>query len=687
MLRLMTRYKRSQNLILVGIIVVLAVGMFIAYGTPSGWSKSGGPKVVEPVADSTVIAEVDGRDITAKDYADGIRRYLAMYQMYRSQSPSAALPTDVKGLRDRGTDKELLRSLVRDKIIEAEAERLALTATEDELRDRIREMYSPDGKWIGYEKFKRAIERQGSTVYEFEQSLRRQITEDKLRKFVTDGIQVSSREIEENYKQSNTKFQVTFTVLEEKSYLDKVQAPTDQEVKAYFDSHKDAFRATKDQRKIQYLFISQEKAGETVPVTDEELRKEYDPEKQVKSIKVKQIVLNVLTPKDEDTVRTKANELVKRARGVDNTPAEDFDALARGNSQDTASAPNGGDLGLVERSNVKPGDVLEQAFSLEVNKVSEPILKNNKFYIFKVTEKTPKTFEEAREALMASVRNRLSYKQASKFADSALNALTQTRDIQKAAAQAAKEMSTKDKAVNPQDLIRTTPFFSAGDDIPEIGSNPSFEESTSALTAKGDIGDKVGVRGGFAIPQLVEIRKPGDPAFEDVKDKVAEKAKKEKALQMAYDEAKKLIAEAKDAAGLKAAAEAKGLKIEEAKDIVATSSLSGRIYPAVYNAAEKAKVGELLPTPFYNSFDSATMMVAVVGVTGRTDADMTKLSEQSKGIEENLRSARAGAMFEAYLDGAKRRLKETGRLIVNQELIERILVTLSQSEAQAPAQP
>lgn len=677
MLQVLSRYRRSQNTILLVVTAVLVLGMVAAYSLPSkSLFGSGGPKTAEPVPDNKVIATVDGHDITAKEYVDALNRIVSMYRNFAQQSQqNSGFPMSIRDLRQRGTDKAILQQLIRQKVVEMEATRLGLTCTESELQQRLVEQFNQDGRWIGYDKYKKIIRRQGREPVDFERDLAYSITEEKLRNYITSGIQVSQREVEDDYKRTNTKFELSFVTIPDSNFEKDVPAPTDAEIQAYFDGHKDDFKATKDQRKVRYIYVSQDEAAKTVPVSDEELKKEYDPEKQIKSIRVSQIVLNVLTPKDEETVLAKANDLIQRARGKNGAKPEDFAALARGNSQDTASAQKDGDLGVVERSAVKSGDPLESAFTVKPGEISEPVRRGDRFYIFKVTDRTSKTFEEAKPGLLALVRNRLSYSKASQIADEAVAELAKSKNFEETAKKISAKLNLK-----PEDVKRETPFFVPGDDLKDIGSNPSFEEKTNVLTAAGEVGEKVGVRGGFAIPQLVEIRKPGDPVLADVKEKVIAKVKKEKAATMAFEKAKELIAKAKDAAGLKAAAEEMKLKIEEAKDFGNSALLGGRQYPAAFYNIDKAKVGELVPVPLYSSRDSVAVSVAVVAVAKRTDADLTKLNDQVKSIQERLRGDRANTMFETYIDGVKRRLKDEKRLRIDDGLVERVLITASQSD-------
>src|SRR4029079_14597432 len=117
--------------------------------------------------------------------------------------------------------------------------------------------------------------------------------------------------------------------------------------------------------------------------------------------------------------------------------------------------------------------------------------------------------------------------------------------------------------MKPEEVVRQTPFFAEGDELPEIGANPAFEESTAELKNTGDIGDKVGVRGGFAIPQLVATNEPHEAVLDEVKVKVEERVKAEKAKELRAQEACSVLSRSGGTTdGLKAAIEKAGLKSE-----------------------------------------------------------------------------------------------------------------------------
>lgn len=654
MLRFLNERKRSQKLIWVFISVIVVFGMVAFYAPTRGI-----PGASSDVGETELVAKVGSAEITALDYTKSLDMLMQAYQGMLSRGGSGVTYNSLKSM---GLDKTALESLIRRKIIAMEVERLGLEATDSELQKRIREQFTVDGQWVGFDKYKRFVERSGQSVEEYELSLRELIAEEKLRAFVTGGISVSKKEIQDQFNRENTSFNLAYAVAEPSQMIDKI-APTEEELKAFFEQKKADFKVNKTQRKIDYIYVSQELVGKTMTISDDELKKDFDPDRYPAGVRVSQIVIKFLTPDDEAIARSKADELVARARGTAGVKAEEFDVLARGNSQDTATKDKGGDLGFLSRDAIKPGSYLMTALNMKVGEVSEPIREGNAFYILKLTERKNKTFEEAKEALLASARNRLSYRRASEIADEAAKLLKEKKDIKAVAAEIAQKTGA-----TPEETYRQTPFFVEGDDVPGIGTNPSFEEATAKLKT-GEVGDKVGVRGGFAIPMLAATREPGDPVFDEVKSKVEQKYKQEKAKEFSEKKAAAVIAATGGKAdALKAAAEKEGLKFYTKDDYKVGSFLESAGSGAqIESAVFELKEGEVVKQPVF-----AGDKYIVLAATKRTEPDMTKFNEQSKLIEERIVSERREVTFNAYIDNLKKKLKDSGQLVIYKDTINKI---------------
>ncbi|MBL8148329.1 MAG: SurA N-terminal domain-containing protein [Blastocatellia bacterium] len=653
MLRFLHQRKNSQKLIWIFVSTIVVIGMVAFYAPTRSTGIAGN------IDEKTLVAKVSGDDITAGEYTRGLDM---MMQAYQNMFSRGGGPVTYASLKAMGLDKTVLEGLIRKRIVTMEVARLGLEPTQDEMRAKIKEQFSQDGKWIGFDKYKKLIERSGQTITDYEDSVKALIAEEKLRSFVTSSIKVSPQELQEEFNKENTSFNVVYGILDTEKFRDKVTT-TDDELKAYFDSHKSEFKFEKQQRKVDYVFVSQDNVAKNLQLSDDELKKDFDPNKHLAGVRVSQILIKALTPKDEELAEQKANELAARARGTTGAKAEDFEALARGNSQDTATKDKGGDLGLISKDATKAGSYLQRAFSMQPGDISEPIRDGSNFYILKVTERKNKTFEEAKEALLASARNRLSYKKASEVADEALKKLKETKDIKAVAAEVAQKTAMK-----TEEVLRQTPFFSEGDDVPEIGTNPSFEESVTALKKVGEVGVKVGIRGGFALPQLVSVREPQDAAFEDVKSKVEKRYKQEKAKDLTVQKAKELLASAAKADSLKAAIEKEDLKSYTKDDFKEGLSLDEFGFSKDLTAKLLAvKEGEVIKDPLENNGK-----YLVLGVTKRTDPDMTKYNDQSKLIEERLLEERRSLTFNSYIESVKKKMKTDKQIVVYKEIIAQI---------------
>lgn len=97
---------------------------------------------------------------------------------------------------------------------------------------------------------------------------------------------------------------------------------------------------------------------------------------------------------DDAQAKAKAEELKKRL-----DKGEDFAALAKANSDDTGSGAMGGSLGNVTRGMMVP-EFEKAAFSLKKNEISQPVKTQFGYHIIQVTDRTPVTFEQARQQIL-----------------------------------------------------------------------------------------------------------------------------------------------------------------------------------------------------------------------------------------------------------------------------------------------
>ena len=658
MLKQLSRFERTSKVLILGFVGLMAVSLVLFFRPNSGSSS------LEPTKSTTVLATVGGAEITVGDFATQKRNIQTQFSRFGGQ---------VSLIQMGYTDERILDGLISRKVIVQEAARLGLGASETEVKERITKTFSdPTGKFLltdasGKLDMSKYQERVGD-VSVFERGVAEDIAREKLEAFVAASVRISEDEVQQDYKRKNTNFDLTYVIVSSDKLAEKIQ-PTDDELKAYYEQHKTDYNILVPQKKIKYLFIDQDKSGQKLQISDKELHDEYDglkPEFKQAGVKVQQIVLKVARPDLDATVKAKADNLVAKARGTQETTTEDaFAELAKGNSEDPATAKNGGRVnGVVKKNPNKSDDPYQQVLELQPGDVTDAIKYKNAYYILRRGESVPKTFEDAKTELLVSLRNRRGYAVAQKIAQRAQDRLKEIKDPLKVAQEFAAEAN-----MAAADMVRETPFVKPGDDVPNIGSSQQFEEAIAPLNNPNDVGERTGIKNGFAVPMLVEKKGPRIPEFDEVKDRVAQALKQERAKSQLEEKAKELIAGAKSPGDLKAGAARLGLEAKaEANYKLATPLGEAGSSVLLDDPLYAAKTGEVLKTPIF-----LNQNYLVIGVNNRTEADLAEFAKQRDSLMQTALTERKNQVFEDYLATVQRTMESNGRIKIYKDVLAEMI--------------
>ncbi len=654
MLKQLSRFERTSKVLILGFVGLMAVSLVLFFRPNSGSSA------LEPTKSSEVLATVGGVEITVGDFATQKQNIQTQFSRFGGQI----------SLTQMGyTDERILDGLILKKVTLQEAARLGLSASDEEVKDKIAKMFiDPAGKFLladasGKLDMSKYQERVGD-VGVFERGVAEDIAREKLEAFVSASVRISEDEVQQEYKRKNTNFDVTYVVVSADKLAEKIQ-PTDDELKAYYDKHKTDYNILVPQKKIKYVFVDQDKSGQKLEISDKELQDEYNslkPEYKQAGVKVQQIVLKVARADLDATVKAKADALVLKARGDQETTTEEaFAELAKGNSEDATTAKDGGRVSkLVKKDPTKADDPYQKVLDMQPGEVTDAIKFKNTYFILRRGDAVPKTFDDAKQELTVSLRNRRGYTVAQKIAQKAQDRLKETKDPQKVAQEFAAEAN-----MSPADMVRETPFVKPGDDVPNIGSSQQFEEAIAPLNNPNDVGERTGIKNGFAIPMLLEKKGPRIPEFDEVKDKVTQAVKTEKAKSQLEDKAKELIAKAKAPGDLKAAAATLGLEAKaEANYKLATPLGEAGSSSLLDEPLYAAKAGEVLKTPIF-----LNQNYIVIGVNTRTEADLAEFAKQREQLMQSALTERKNQVFDDYLTAVQRSMEQAGKIKVYKDVL------------------
>src|SRR3989442_4038522 len=286
-------------------------------------------------ASGDTIARVEGREITAGEFR---RTYQAQLQAYRA-AYGANMSEQL--LKQLGVEQQILQQLVEERAALAEADRLGIRVSDEEVRQRILSMpaFQDNGQFIGESRYQQLLrmQRPPMTPSEFEDNIRRGLTVEKLRAAITDWLSVPDKELEQEYRRRNDKVKLALVSFTADSVRKDVSA-SDAEAAGYFDVHKNEFKIP-EKRKIRYLLVDIEALRAKINPSPAEIERTYNNSIEqyttAEQVRASHILLKT-EGKDDAAVKAKAEDVLKRAKA-----GADFAGLAEKNLGDETRGKKG----------------------------------------------------------------------------------------------------------------------------------------------------------------------------------------------------------------------------------------------------------------------------------------------------------------------------------------------------------
>src|SRR5215471_13159967 len=193
-------------------------------------------------------------------------------------------------------------------------------------------------------------------------------------------------EVEQAYHRDNERAAVRYVLLTPAQFEAQVTM-TDEELQAYYASHKEAYREP-EQRQIRYVALPLQRFTQHYNPTPEEISDYYARHSETfqhpEQVHARHILVKVVPSASAEQVenaRKRAEALLTALRN-----GEDFATVAQQHSEDTATAAKGGDLGYFPR-----GQMVQQfeevAFTLPVGQLSELVRSPFGWHILRVEDK------------------------------------------------------------------------------------------------------------------------------------------------------------------------------------------------------------------------------------------------------------------------------------------------------------
>ena len=653
MIRFLQTPGPAKKIILGGLLLIVCVMMIITL-VPGGMF---GDYFGRDISTAGVVAKVGTEDISLQEVAQRAR--MIGRQQFRGNVPPSLMPF----LMQRAAD-----NMITQGALAYEADRMGLAVSDSELvgylhQGQFGEIFFPGGKFIGQQQYESFVQNQwGLSVAQFEKELKDQLAQQKLLSAVSAAATVGDKEIQEQVKKDGTKVKFDYAVLTLDDVKKQVKI-TDVELTAFYDQNKQQYvNSIPEKRKARYVLVDTARVSASIPVTPADLQAYYNQHQDEfripETVTVRHILIKTPTPGPDGKVdpqgvaaaKAKAEDIQKQLKA-----GGDFAALAQKNSDDPGSAQNGGLLPPITRGRTVP-EFEQAAFNTPKGQTTDIIRTSYGFHIIRVEDKQSarvKPLDEVKAQIEPAIKQQKGAAAAQGLANS-VQTTARTSSLEKAAA---------DKGL----VVVTTEFVAQNEPLPAIGV--SQELSNSLFSAKkGDAPALTQTPQGYAIYQVTEIEAPQTPTFEQIKAKVEDQFKSQRAQAMLAQKTQELSDRAHAEHDLNKAAKELGATVRTsdlvnaAAQVPDVGNMSG---PA--NVAFAMEVGQI-SGPLQGGATSG-IVLAIVEKQQPTPEEARVAWDRAK---ETLLGQKRQTLEGLYVQNLRDKLEKDGRIKINKKEMERI---------------
>lgn len=281
------RRKRANSLIW-GFLALTMIGL-------------GGYGVANFSGGVTELGRVGERVVSTTEYGRALQQEL---QAFTKQVGHAV---DFEQARTLGIDRVVLSQVLGAATLENEAEKLGLSVGDAQVRERIvaaPALQGIDGKF-DRDSYTAFLKQQGFSEVEFETTLRDEAARGLLQQAVGGGLSAPDSLVDRLTGWSSETRSFAFAELKAENLTGPVPAPADDQLKAWYDAHTDAYMRP-ETRRLTYIWLKPESLIDQVSVDEAALKATYDERHDEYVIPEKRMVSRLVYPSEAEAAAAKA---------------------------------------------------------------------------------------------------------------------------------------------------------------------------------------------------------------------------------------------------------------------------------------------------------------------------------------------------------------------------------------------
>src|SRR5438874_3368208 len=645
MIRFLQTPGPIKKIVLGGLLTFISVMMAITL-IPGIGSTS----VLGSTPTKGIVATVSGEEISATDVTKQAKRMVEQQFPRGGPQASSLLPF---------FSQQAVNNLISEKLLLVEARRMGLRATDEDLRNylhqgQLGQIIFPNGKYdqTAYDEL---AQRLGFTIPQFEGLVKEEILINKLRGLVSASASVTDAEVRKQFEKQNAKVKFDYAVFKKDDILKSIH-PAEAELKAFYDRNKNTYvNSIPEKRQLKYVVFDTPKLLAQTQVTQQDLASYYDQHREEyrvpEQVNVRHILIKSplagrdgkVEPKAPDAARAKREGVLKQVKAGGN-----FADQAKKYSEDTGSAKEGGSLGWIGKGSTVT-EFEKVAFSLTKGATSDLVQSSYGFHIIHVDDKQEahvKSLDEVKAQIEPLIKQQKAGEAAQRAADQLL-ADAKTTSLEKAAS--AKGLQ-----------VISTDFVTSKDILPGIGSDPQFMTAAFGQAANAAV-DEAQLHQGWAIYQVTAIKPPATPSFEEIRSRVEQEFKNERAGQLLTQKTQELSDRAKAAHDLKKVAKELGAEYKTSDPVLPDGQV-----PDIGSMTGSAAVAfTLKPGEISGPIDAGNTGV-VLSVTDRQAPTDQEYAAKKDQIRDSVLQQQQSEVFNLFLGNLRENLEKSGKIKINQ---------------------
>lgn len=540
--------------------------------------------------------------------------------------------------------------LIQIAILKLEGDRRGLQVSDADLvrflhQGQLGQILFPKGQYIGDDKYVDFVQSINFTRSDFEAAVKKEIEQGRLQSLITGGVTVADNDVRDSFRVSGTKVKFDYAVVSADD-IGKTLNASDSDLQAFFKSNAPRYaNAIAESRKLQYFsFGVDQLPGGRPQVSDAEIQayyeghlKQYTTEETARARHILIAVAQGATPQVDAAAKAKAQDLLKQIKG-----GADFAKLAAANSDDPGSKTAGGELGTFTRGKMVP-EFEKAVFSMQPGQTSDPVKTSFGYHLIQTEARTPASVKSLAE-VKAEILPVLQQQKVGSVEQAYANQLMTE----------AKANGIEKTAAAHNLHAQTTDFLTKDGTVAGVSDgtamlNQAFTTNKGAPPAVASTGD------GFAIFQVLDVKAPHAPTFDEWRSHVLTDYRDQKVPQMLNDQLNKLATLAKQTGDLHKAAAQLNIPVKSS-DFVGKE---GQV-PDLGAMSGPANVAFSLPKGGTSGALNNGRNGAVLQVMDKQEPTTDEVAKNFNDTREKMLNEKKSQVFNIYLGTLADKYKKAG---------------------------